>query len=152
MITYFPRQVKCDQYWPSRGTETYGLIQVTLSDTVELATYCVRTFALYKVYIIIYIYYVFLNWKAGNFFPPIPSFLSLTSLLSPCPPSPFCFLLYLRAFFLTSLFPFCLFPPFTFLLFPSSSTEHWDFYRVHFPDNMKFCKLMQSSHHEKPEY
>ncbi|KAL8203166.1 UNVERIFIED_CONTAM: hypothetical protein K2H54_043591 [Gekko kuhli] len=40
--------VKCDQYWPSRGTETYGLIQVTLLDTVELATYCVRTFALYK--------------------------------------------------------------------------------------------------------
>ncbi|XP_041868862.1 receptor-type tyrosine-protein phosphatase delta isoform X37 [Corvus kubaryi] len=41
-------RVKCDQYWPSRGTETYGLIQVTLLDTVELATYCVRTFALYK--------------------------------------------------------------------------------------------------------
>ncbi|KAM3857686.1 receptor-type tyrosine-protein phosphatase delta [Diretmus argenteus] len=42
-------RVKCDQYWPTRGTETYGLIQVTLLDTVELATYCVRTFALYKV-------------------------------------------------------------------------------------------------------
>ncbi|XP_035385709.1 receptor-type tyrosine-protein phosphatase delta isoform X3 [Electrophorus electricus] len=41
-------RVKCDQYWPTRGTETYGLIQVTLLDTVELATYCVRTFALYK--------------------------------------------------------------------------------------------------------
>ncbi|KAM8800537.1 receptor-type tyrosine-protein phosphatase delta isoform 12-T13 [Rhynchonycteris naso] len=41
-------RVKCDQYWPSRGTETHGLIQVTLLDTVELATYCVRTFALYK--------------------------------------------------------------------------------------------------------
>ncbi|XP_071281140.1 receptor-type tyrosine-protein phosphatase delta isoform X24 [Agelaius tricolor] len=41
-------RVKCDQYWPSRGTETYGLIQVTLLDTVELATYCVRTFALHK--------------------------------------------------------------------------------------------------------
>ncbi|XP_040534329.1 receptor-type tyrosine-protein phosphatase F isoform X19 [Gallus gallus] len=40
--------VKCDQYWPSRGTETYGMIQVTLLDTVELATYTVRTFALYK--------------------------------------------------------------------------------------------------------
>uniref|UniRef100_A0A671RCG7 protein-tyrosine-phosphatase n=1 Tax=Sinocyclocheilus anshuiensis TaxID=1608454 RepID=A0A671RCG7_9TELE len=39
---------KCDQYWPSRGTETYGLMQVTLLDTVELATYCVRTFALFK--------------------------------------------------------------------------------------------------------
>ncbi|XP_066480331.1 receptor-type tyrosine-protein phosphatase F isoform X5 [Tiliqua scincoides] len=41
-------RVKCDQYWPGRGTETYGLIQVTLLDTVELATYTVRTFALYK--------------------------------------------------------------------------------------------------------
>ncbi|XP_057194005.1 protein tyrosine phosphatase receptor type Fa isoform X5 [Triplophysa rosa] len=41
-------RVKCDQYWPSRGTETYGMIQVTVLDTVELATYSVRTFALYK--------------------------------------------------------------------------------------------------------
>ncbi|KAM5247988.1 receptor-type tyrosine-protein phosphatase F isoform 6-T6 [Ctenodactylus gundi] len=41
-------RVKCDQYWPARGTETYGLIQVTLVDTVELATYTVRTFALHK--------------------------------------------------------------------------------------------------------
>ncbi|XP_032016398.1 receptor-type tyrosine-protein phosphatase F isoform X13 [Hylobates moloch] len=41
-------RVKCDQYWPARGTETYGLIQVTLLDTVELATYTVRTFALHK--------------------------------------------------------------------------------------------------------
>ncbi|XP_043971155.1 protein tyrosine phosphatase receptor type Db isoform X16 [Gambusia affinis] len=41
-------RVKCDQYWPTRGTETYGLIQVTLLDTVELATYSMRTFALYK--------------------------------------------------------------------------------------------------------
>ncbi|XP_051982583.1 receptor-type tyrosine-protein phosphatase delta-like isoform X1 [Xyrauchen texanus] len=39
---------KCDQYWPSRGTETYGLMQVSLLDTVDLATYCVRTFALFK--------------------------------------------------------------------------------------------------------
>lgn len=45
-----PLQVKCDQYWPLRGTETYGLIQVTLLDTVELATYTVRTFALHKVW------------------------------------------------------------------------------------------------------
>uniref|UniRef100_A0A8D1PHA9 Receptor-type tyrosine-protein phosphatase F n=1 Tax=Sus scrofa TaxID=9823 RepID=A0A8D1PHA9_PIG len=41
-------RVKCDQYWPARGTETYGLVQVTLLDTVELATYTVRTFALHK--------------------------------------------------------------------------------------------------------
>ncbi|XP_029104981.1 receptor-type tyrosine-protein phosphatase S-like isoform X29 [Scleropages formosus] len=41
-------RVKCDQYWPSRGTETYGMIQVTLLDTIELATFCVRTFSLHK--------------------------------------------------------------------------------------------------------
>ena len=35
--------MKCDQYWPARGTETYGLIQVSLLDTV-------RTFALHKVW------------------------------------------------------------------------------------------------------
>lgn len=42
-------QIKCDQYWPNRGTETYGFIQVTLLDTIELATFCVRTFSLHKV-------------------------------------------------------------------------------------------------------
>ncbi|XP_043833011.1 receptor-type tyrosine-protein phosphatase S isoform X21 [Dromiciops gliroides] len=41
-------RIKCDQYWPSRGTETYGVIQVTLLDTIELATFCVRTFSLHK--------------------------------------------------------------------------------------------------------
>ncbi|XP_072275428.1 receptor-type tyrosine-protein phosphatase F isoform X11 [Pyxicephalus adspersus] len=41
-------RVKCDLYWPSRGSETYGMIQVTLLDMVELATYTVRTFALHK--------------------------------------------------------------------------------------------------------
>ncbi|XP_026169358.1 receptor-type tyrosine-protein phosphatase S isoform X5 [Mastacembelus armatus] len=41
-------RVKCDQYWPSRGTETYGMLQVTLLDTMELATFCVRTFSLHK--------------------------------------------------------------------------------------------------------
>lgn len=44
-----PLQIKCDQYWPSRGTETYGMTQVTLLDTIELATFCVRTFSLHKV-------------------------------------------------------------------------------------------------------
>uniref|UniRef100_H0VMJ7 Receptor-type tyrosine-protein phosphatase S n=1 Tax=Cavia porcellus TaxID=10141 RepID=H0VMJ7_CAVPO len=42
-------RIKCDQYWPNRGTETYGFIQVTLLDTIELATFCVRTFSLHKV-------------------------------------------------------------------------------------------------------
>ncbi|XP_073974776.1 tyrosine-protein phosphatase Lar isoform X4 [Rhodnius prolixus] len=37
-------RIKCDQYWPSRGTETYGMITVSLTDVQELATYCIRTF------------------------------------------------------------------------------------------------------------
>uniref|UniRef100_UPI00398F080A receptor-type tyrosine-protein phosphatase S-like isoform X11 n=1 Tax=Pristiophorus japonicus TaxID=55135 RepID=UPI00398F080A len=41
-------RVKCDQYWPGRGTETFGMIQVTLLDTIELATFCVRNFCLHK--------------------------------------------------------------------------------------------------------
>ncbi|XP_061653488.1 receptor-type tyrosine-protein phosphatase S-like isoform X9 [Phyllopteryx taeniolatus] len=41
-------RIKCDQYWPSRGTDTFGTIQVTLLDTMELATFCVRTVSLHK--------------------------------------------------------------------------------------------------------
>ncbi|XP_062474720.1 receptor-type tyrosine-protein phosphatase S isoform X6 [Pezoporus occidentalis] len=41
-------RIKCDQYWPGRGTDTYGMIQVTLLDTIELATFCIRTFSLHK--------------------------------------------------------------------------------------------------------
>jgi len=37
-------RIKCDQYWPTRGTDTYGNITVTVADVHELATYCVRTF------------------------------------------------------------------------------------------------------------
>ncbi|XP_041861640.1 receptor-type tyrosine-protein phosphatase F-like isoform X2 [Melanotaenia boesemani] len=50
MMTHLEEKsrVKCDQYWPSRGTETYGMIQVTILDTVELASYSMRTFSLYK--------------------------------------------------------------------------------------------------------
>ncbi|KRG03743.1 tyrosine-protein phosphatase Lar isoform X7 [Drosophila mojavensis] len=39
-------RIKCDQYWPSRGTETYGQIFVTITETQELATYSIRTFQL----------------------------------------------------------------------------------------------------------
>jgi len=42
-------RVKCDQYWPARGTETYGVMCVTLTDTQELATYVIRTFQLQRV-------------------------------------------------------------------------------------------------------
>ena len=37
------------QYWPSRGTECYGVMSVTLTDTQELATYVIRTFQLQRV-------------------------------------------------------------------------------------------------------
>ncbi|CAM9883590.1 unnamed protein product [Lampetra planeri] len=41
-------RVKCDRYWPARGSETYGTLTVALQDTMELATYCVRTFTLQR--------------------------------------------------------------------------------------------------------
>uniref|UniRef100_A0A672SHA1 protein-tyrosine-phosphatase n=1 Tax=Sinocyclocheilus grahami TaxID=75366 RepID=A0A672SHA1_SINGR len=41
-------RIKCDQYWPSRSTDTFGAVQVALLDTMELATFCVRTFSLHK--------------------------------------------------------------------------------------------------------
>lgn len=37
-------RIKCDQYWPTRGADTYGQMTVTISDVQELATYCIRTF------------------------------------------------------------------------------------------------------------
>ena len=42
-------RIKCDQYWPTRGTESYGVMSVTLTDTQELATYVIRTFQLQRV-------------------------------------------------------------------------------------------------------
>ncbi|KAK2179862.1 hypothetical protein NP493_469g03030 [Ridgeia piscesae] len=41
-------RIKCDQYWPNRGTETYGVMHVTLVDVMELATYTIRTFQIHK--------------------------------------------------------------------------------------------------------
>lgn len=41
-------RVKCDQYWPSRGSETYGDITVTLREVQELAFYCIRSFLVRK--------------------------------------------------------------------------------------------------------
>ncbi|XP_020708528.1 tyrosine-protein phosphatase Lar isoform X5 [Athalia rosae] len=37
-------RIKCDQYWPTRGADTYGQMTVNISDVQELATYCIRTF------------------------------------------------------------------------------------------------------------
>ena len=42
-------RIKCDQYWPGRGAETYGLMHVLLVDVAELATYTIRTFHIQKV-------------------------------------------------------------------------------------------------------
>ncbi|XP_071033354.1 tyrosine-protein phosphatase Lar isoform X4 [Parasteatoda tepidariorum] len=42
-------RIKCDQYWPNRGTETYGVMYVSFADIVELAGYCIRTFYLQRV-------------------------------------------------------------------------------------------------------
>uniref|UniRef100_A0A0N5B044 protein-tyrosine-phosphatase n=1 Tax=Syphacia muris TaxID=451379 RepID=A0A0N5B044_9BILA len=39
-------RIKCDQYWPSRGSTVYGHITVALVDTLELAHYTIRTFVL----------------------------------------------------------------------------------------------------------
>ncbi|CAI4231085.1 unnamed protein product [Auanema sp. JU1783] len=36
-------RVKCDQYWPTRGTSVYGNIHVTLLETMVLAHYTMRT-------------------------------------------------------------------------------------------------------------
>ncbi|XP_059050775.1 tyrosine-protein phosphatase Lar isoform X4 [Achroia grisella] len=41
-------RIKCDQYWPSRGSETYGMMTVTIAEVQELATYCIRTFQVTK--------------------------------------------------------------------------------------------------------
>ena len=42
-------RIKCDQYWPSKGTQTYGPVYVTLTEIQELASYVVRTFQLQRV-------------------------------------------------------------------------------------------------------
>ena len=42
-------RIKCDQSWPSRGSDTYGVVSVMITDVQELATYCVRTFQLHRL-------------------------------------------------------------------------------------------------------
>lgn len=43
-------RLKCDQYWPSKGTEVYdNVMQVTLVDYTELAAYSIRTFVIAPV-------------------------------------------------------------------------------------------------------
>ncbi|CAH1184278.1 unnamed protein product [Phyllotreta striolata] len=41
-------RIKCDQYWPTRGTETYGSMHVTTTEVQELATYSIRSFHIQK--------------------------------------------------------------------------------------------------------
>ena len=45
-------RIKCDLYWPTRGSDTYGVVSVMITDIQELATYCVRTFQLHRLGII----------------------------------------------------------------------------------------------------
>lgn len=43
-------QTKCDQYWPNRGTETFGeMIHVTANETQEFAYYILRSFTIQMV-------------------------------------------------------------------------------------------------------
>lgn len=43
-------RLKCDQYWPQKGTEIYdNTMQVTLVDFTELSTYSIRTFVITPV-------------------------------------------------------------------------------------------------------
>ena len=44
-----PVQVKCNQYWPSYGSTTYGNVQVTLKEAENLAEYSIRTFSVSPV-------------------------------------------------------------------------------------------------------
>lgn len=46
---FVSHQIKCDQYWPGRGVENYGLMQVLLVDVTELSTYTIRTFHISRV-------------------------------------------------------------------------------------------------------
>jgi len=41
-------RVKCYQYWPSESGEAYGDIQVSLTQTVELSDFTIRTLCLKK--------------------------------------------------------------------------------------------------------
>ncbi|XP_026465523.1 tyrosine-protein phosphatase Lar-like [Ctenocephalides felis] len=41
-------RIKCDQYWPTRGSDVYGQMTVTTVDVQELAAYCIRTFQIQR--------------------------------------------------------------------------------------------------------
>ncbi|PAA78987.1 hypothetical protein BOX15_Mlig026250g5 [Macrostomum lignano] len=41
-------RVKCDMYWPNKGSEVFDYMTVSLLDTLELAYYTIRTFALHR--------------------------------------------------------------------------------------------------------
>lgn len=51
-----------------RGTETYGVMQVTLSDVQEVATYCIRTLNISRVchYCITNVYALCFNFLHHN--------------------------------------------------------------------------------------
>uniref|UniRef100_A0A1I8F518 Tyrosine-protein phosphatase domain-containing protein n=1 Tax=Macrostomum lignano TaxID=282301 RepID=A0A1I8F518_9PLAT len=43
-------RVKCDMYWPNKGSEVFDYMTVSLLDTLELAYYTIRTFALHRAF------------------------------------------------------------------------------------------------------
>ena len=42
-------QIKCHQYWPSKGSNVYGDTKVTLHKEEQLANYCFRHFFVEQV-------------------------------------------------------------------------------------------------------
>lgn len=42
-------RIKCDQYWPTRAAQTYGVVQVSPKETLEFAHYTLRVFDVLKV-------------------------------------------------------------------------------------------------------
>ena len=48
MVYVFPRQVKCEKYWPDE-CHTYGEIKVTVTQSRAFADHVTRTFLVEKV-------------------------------------------------------------------------------------------------------
>jgi len=92
--------MKCDQYWPSRGSQMYGVMHVTLLDVVELATYTIRTFLVarasfhaefyhYRIFTYLYVainvlVYAFLDTIVHyNLYKRTPQYLALCQIRIP---------------------------------------------------------------------
>ena len=60
-------QKKCERYWPSCGTTTYGNVQVTITDALNHAEYFIRTFSISLVSAIPYSAYTLWVFNFVNF-------------------------------------------------------------------------------------